>query len=72
MATRQTQDKTAPRDKTTNPSIPLWTKYDVTWTFLTNLCASVPGNPELVNKWLETREPRVKPAGALSIEEIKK
>jgi hypothetical protein len=49
---------------------PLWTRYRVTWTFLTRLCASVPADPQLVKAWLEAREPRVKPAGALSIEEI--
>jgi hypothetical protein len=42
----------------------------VTWTFLTRLCASVPADPDMIRKWIETREPRVKPAGALSIEEI--
>jgi hypothetical protein len=49
---------------------PLWRRYRVTWTFLTKLCASVPADPEIVQKWLETRQPRVKPAGAKSIEEI--
>jgi hypothetical protein len=49
---------------------PLWALYRVRWTFLTRLCASVPADPEIVRKWIESREPRVKPAGALSIEEI--
>ena len=49
---------------------PLWTNYRVRWTFLTRLCASVPADPEIVKKWVEARQPRVKPAGALSIEEI--
>jgi len=49
---------------------PLWTRYRVTWTFFTRLCASVPADPELIRKWLEAREPTVKPAGARSIEEI--
>lgn len=48
----------------------LWTPYKVRWTFLTRLCASVPADPEIIQKWLEAREPRVKPAGALSIQEI--
>lgn len=48
----------------------LWTLYRVEWTFVTRLCASVPANPEIVQKWLESRKPSVKPAGALSIEEI--
>lgn len=49
---------------------PLWRRYHVKWTFLTKLCASVPADPEIVQKWIESREPRVKPAGAKSIEEI--
>jgi hypothetical protein len=49
---------------------PLWTLYRVCWMFLTSICASVPANPELVKAWLDARQPRVKPAGALSIEEI--
>src|SRR4029450_833571 len=65
MAKRGTQPDAQPR---TLP--PLWTLYRVRWTFLTRLCGQVPGDPELVRKWLESREPRVKPAGALSIEEI--
>lgn len=49
---------------------PLWTFYRVRWTFLTRLCASTPADPALVQRWLEARQPRVKPAGALSIEEV--
>lgn len=49
---------------------PLWAFYRVRWTFLTKLCSSVPADPDIVKKWLEAREPLVKPAGALSIEEI--
>jgi hypothetical protein len=49
---------------------PLWNYYRVRWTFLTKLCSSVPADPEIVKKWLEAREPLVKPAGARSIEEI--
>lgn len=49
---------------------PLWAYYRVRWTFLTKLCASVPADPDIIAKWLEAREPLVKPAGAKSIEEI--
>ena len=49
---------------------PLWTHYFVRWTFLTKLCGSVPADPDLIRAWLDARQPRVKPAGALSIEEI--
>jgi len=48
----------------------LWTRYTVRWTFLTRLCASVPASPDLIRAWIGSREPRVKPAGARSIEEI--
>ncbi len=48
----------------------LWTTYRVVWTFLTDLCSSTPADPELVEAWLAARMPRVKPAGAMSIEEI--
>lgn len=49
---------------------PLWTWYRVRWDFLTDVCASVPADPEVITAWLAAREPRVKPAGALSIQEI--
>jgi len=49
---------------------PLWAHYRVRWTFLTKLCSSVPADPAIIQKWLKAREPLVKPAGALSIEEI--
>lgn len=52
------------------PSPSLWTYYQVRWEFLTKLCASVPADPELIAAWIKAREPRVKPAGALSIQEI--
>jgi hypothetical protein len=63
--------KTDPMKEPVGRPLPaLWTLYRVAWTFLTRLCGSVPANPELVQKWLQTRQPTVKPAGALSIEEI--
>lgn len=49
---------------------PLWTFYRVRWDFLTKLCGSVPADPDLIRAWLNARQPRVRPAGALSIEEI--
>jgi hypothetical protein len=55
--------------KATTP-LELFTYYRVRWEFLTQLCASVPADPEVINAWLAAREPRVKPAGALSIEQI--
>lgn len=56
--------------ETNNQPSSIWTIYRVRWEFLTRLCGSVPADPELVRKWLEAREPDVKPAGARSIEEI--
>src|SRR5262245_57864505 len=48
----------------------VWTLYKVRLEFLTALCSSTPADPEVVAAWLAARQPRVKPAGALSIEEI--
>lgn len=49
----------------------MWTKYAVTWHGLNSLCGSVPADPEIVKKWLETRlDERVKAPGARSIDEI--
>src|SRR5262245_12043692 len=38
----------------------LWTLYRVRLSFLTNLCASVPADPEVIQKWLEARKARVR------------
>lgn len=46
-----------------------WTTYEVKWTGLTKLCSSVPANKDLVKIWLESRKPKVKPPGGLSIDE---
>jgi hypothetical protein len=48
----------------------MFAKYRVRWEFLTRLCSSVPADPEMIKAWLAAREPRVKPAGSLSIQEI--
>src|SRR5262245_5132807 len=48
----------------------MWTIYQVTWDFLTNVCASTPADPEIISAWLKVRQPVVKPPGARSIEEI--
>ena len=45
----------------------MWTIYDVSWTFLTQICGSVPADPEIVTPWLEARRPRVdRPAASPS------
>jgi len=48
----------------------MWTYYKVNWYFVTQLCSSVPADPEIRKSWLESRCPRVKPAGGKSISEI--
>ncbi len=54
----------------TRVSLKLWQVYDVRLNFLNALCASVPADSALVQSWIEARKPRVKPAGAKSIEKI--
>jgi len=48
----------------------MWTKYQVEWKFITKLCGSVPADPELQKKWLESRKPKVQPANSKSMEEM--
>lgn len=48
----------------------MWTRYKVSWLFLTSLCGSVPDDPEITEAWLNARTPKVKPAGAKSIDQI--
>lgn len=60
----QTEEQAEPKEKV------LWNYYRVTWNFLTILCGQTPEDPNIIKKWLEAREPKVKPAGAKSIEEI--
>ena len=56
--------------KPTDPIPSLFTRYRVRLESLTRMCASVPADPDLIQAWIAARQPRVKPAGALSIEEI--
>lgn len=48
----------------------IWTTYRVRWDFLTQLCGQTPADPNIIKKWLESREPKVKPPGGKSIQEI--
>ena len=48
----------------------MWTRYDVEWKFVTRLCGSLPADPELQRKWLESRKPKVRPPDSRSIDEI--
>jgi hypothetical protein len=56
--------------KNSQSSLDLWTRYRFRAEFLTEQCGSTPADPEVIQAWLKAREPRVKPAGALSIQEI--
>jgi hypothetical protein len=63
--------RATPPPQPTVPDLPnLWTYYRVKLEIITKLCGSVPGDPEMVKGWLAARQPAVKPAGALSIQEI--
>jgi hypothetical protein len=48
----------------------LFTKYSVRWDFTTKLCASIPADPNLVAAWQKARQPKVRPPGGRSIDEI--
>lgn len=48
----------------------IWTQYEVQMDFVTKLVASVPADPDMVSKWLESRQPRNRPPDSRSITEI--
>lgn len=48
----------------------IWKRVRVSWRFVTDLCGSVPSDPEVVKKWIEARKPKAKPPQGKSIEEI--
>jgi hypothetical protein len=48
----------------------MWTHYAVSWQFFTQLCGSVPADPELVKAWIDARKPTHRPAGAKSLDEV--
>lgn len=50
--------------------VPLWMVYRVRLNFITKLCGSVPGDPELVKAWIAARKAQVRPPGGKSIDEI--
>lgn len=61
--------KPAP-DKKRPTAAGLWQYYRVRWTFLTQICGSVPADPAIIKRWLASRQPAARPAGGKSIEEI--
>lgn len=48
----------------------VWTPITVRWDFVSHVYAQVPGDPEVIAKWIEARKPRVRPPGGKSIDEI--
>jgi hypothetical protein len=48
----------------------MWTQYEVEMNFLTRLVASVPSDPEIQRKWLESRKPTHQPPNTKSIQEV--
>lgn len=48
----------------------MWTIYHVRWDFITQLCASVPGSSNLIEGWLESRAPSVRPPQSKSFEQL--
>jgi hypothetical protein len=63
-------DSRRPPTPTKAPTGSIWQHFHVRWEFLTKLCGSVPADPEMIQKWIDARRPKVKAAGARSIEEI--
>lgn len=49
---------------------PLWKLYCVRFDFVTRLCGSTPGDPEIVDAWINARAPKVRPPNSKSIAEI--
>lgn len=48
----------------------MWTQYEVEWRFVTKLCGSVPADPDIQRKWLESRQAKERPVGGRTLEEI--
>lgn len=48
----------------------MWSVYRVRWEGLTQLCGSVPADPEIVKAWLDARKPTVRAPGSRSIDEV--
>lgn len=48
----------------------MWIRYRVTWNFLTDLCGSVPSDPEVVKAWTDARRPNKRPPESRSLDQI--
>lgn len=48
----------------------MWTTYSVRWEFVTQLCASVPGQSKLIEGWLAARAPKTRPPQSKSLTEV--
>lgn len=49
----------------------MWSVYDVVWSFVTKLCASVPANPRVLQDWIDARKAKGgRPSGGKTIQEI--
>jgi len=48
----------------------MWTTYRIRWEFITQLCASVPGNSKLIEGWLAARAPSARPPASKSLADI--
>ena len=64
----QKKEPEKPTEK--KPPAVRWHVFDLQWNFLTKLCGSVPADPNLIEPWLDSRKPTVKPAGGREIFEI--
>ena len=71
---RPTSKAVAPTPEMTPPLAqgrpPLWCRFHVEWTFLSNLYGSTPADPELVDAWLKARQPTARPPGGKTINQI--
>ena len=50
--------------------IEMWKKYEITLNFIGRLCGSVPANKEVIQSWLESRQPNSKPPSGKSLTAI--
>lgn len=49
---------------------PVWTNYRVQWDFTGRLCGSTPQQADLIEGWLDARQPSVRPPSSRSMREV--